>query len=144
MSPGTGGSRLIEAFLSRTDSISAITWQSSIVTLSPRLKISKGAPVYLWSPYALDDVIDVGKIASCGAIAVKVYWLIVIDEIGEFVYSQVGTSAWSVDGEKAQAGCANFVKMGKVGAEMFTSDFGCREWAQGLGERLIFPERNKF
>ena len=53
--------------------------------------IERCAGILYGSAYALDDIVDVGKIASCSAIAVKIYWLLVIDEVGEFVYSQVGT-----------------------------------------------------
>ena len=80
MSPGIGGRKLIKAFFPSADSISVITWRSSIVSFSPRLKISKGAPRYCdRSQHALNDVFYIGKVSPRSTVAVDIDWFAVVN-----------------------------------------------------------------
>ena len=121
MSPGTGGRVLVVAFFPSTDSISAITALSSMVSLSPRLKMSKGAPSYRdRRHHALDDVIDICEISPRSPIAVDVDRFSVMNQISELVNCQIRSLARPVDGKKAQADRTDLIEVRIVRAQVLT------------------------
>src|SRR5690349_19016603 len=58
---------------------------------------------------AVDNVVDVGVIATRGAVTKDWYWFLLGDQVGEFMNCQVRTLSWSIDREKAQAHAAETI-----------------------------------
>lgn len=69
--------------------------------------------------YALDDVVDVGKVALAVAVVEYLNCFTAYELVGEAEVGHVGAPAGSVDGEEAQAGGGDVVELGVgVGHEL--------------------------
>ena len=93
---------------------------------------------------ALNDVVDVGVIASGTAIAVLVDRLAGHDVAAELRDGEVRPLAWAVDREKAQADAADAVKVRIVGAELLARQLGGGVGGNGPLDQVVFGERDFF
>ena len=70
---------------------------------------------------ALDNVVDIGEVASAVAVVVDLDGLALQEFIGEAEVGHVGSSGGAIDGEEAEAGGGNVVEFGiAVGHELVT------------------------
>ncbi len=93
---------------------------------------------------ALNDVVDVGVIASGTAIAVLIDRLAGHDVAGELGDGEVRPLAWAVDGEKAQADAADAVEVRVVRAELFARQLGGGVGGNRPLDQVVFGKRDFF
>src|SRR6185369_14933455 len=90
---------------------------------------------------AVDYVVDVGVIATCGAVAENRDWFTLGYEFGEFVNREIRALAWSIDCEKSKTDAAQSVEMRISMAEKFARAFRGGVGRDGLAYRIVFAER---
>src|SRR5215207_1287341 len=91
---------------------------------------------------SVDDVVDVGVIATRGAVAEDGNRLALADQFCEFVNREVRALSWTIDGEKTEAYAAQTVEMRVSVTEEFAGGFGCSVRRDRLADRVILAEGN--
>ena len=92
------------------------------------------------SDNAVDGVGDEGVVAGGGAIAEYGDWFTLLDELGEFVYSEVGPLARAVNGEEAEHDDVHAVDVVIDMAEGFAGEFAGGVGRDGMENRIGFGE----
>ncbi|KQZ71996.1 hypothetical protein ASE06_21865 [Sphingopyxis sp. Root214] len=78
--------------------------------------------------YAVDDIIDKGKVTTHVAVIVNVDWTALQDCLGELPYCHIGSAPWPIYGKEAQARHRYPEEMGVGFAHEFIGAFcGCIE-----------------